>query len=400
MKIAHITIYPAKNSKHVNASGVASYTKNLLENISVDTRDEVYVLCEKQGGVTDRYEEDGVTVIRCFDRSPGFIWQLHQELKTLQPDVIHIQQELALFGNVITAYLLQWLVRWWHERIVITLHGVVSIKSINKDFVRQNNADLPVWLVKLAFKVIYAPLAKWTSRIIVHETYFKNILVEEYGASPEKVAVIHHGVEDLHIIEQSTARKKIKVPPDAQVALYMGYLTGYKGIDLLIEGFAMHCKNNPKAFLIIGAGKHPKLEHDETYLAEYTRLQQKTNDLIPTQNYQWVGFIAEPDIPLYYSASDVSIYPYTVAMSSSGPMSFAIGFEKPFLASTVFADVFADYPQLLFNRKPDALAAKLDAFFKDQQAFNKISQQLKKERLWQKVGEQTKMLYAEVAGGA
>ena len=133
MKIAHISIYPEKDKKHSKGGGVASYTKNLITNIPYQKNDQVFILCNKIEGRYDKYEEDGITVVRCFDKSPKFIYQVLKEVKNIKPDTIHIQQELALYGNIITAYLLQWLILFLHRyNTIITLHGVISIKNIDQ----------------------------------------------------------------------------------------------------------------------------------------------------------------------------------------------------------------------------------------------------------------------------
>jgi glycosyltransferase involved in cell wall biosynthesis len=394
MKIAHVTLYPPKGGKHISISGVASYSKNLITSLAEEGEQQVVVCNILQNAET--YKEDGITVDRVFERTPGFVIKAHQALKKESPDVVHIQQELALFGGFLTAYLLQWLVFAWRDRTTITLHGVVDIKRIDAAFVKENNSKLPVWLVRLAFKIIYQPLMKWPQKVIVHEDYFKEIMVKSYGINPEKIAVIPHGVEPLQTVDQSQAKMELGLPNKADVALFMGYATGYKGIDLLIEGFSKYAKKNKRAYLLVGAGKHPKLHDDPTYLKEYGRLQTKAAQLIPKDQYAWHGFIDEKDIATYYSASDVSLYPYTTAMSSSGPMSFAIGYEKPFLVSSAFDAIFKKYPILLFERTPESLANKLDYFFMHKSEYDVFSRELKYERSWSRVASQTLQTYRTI----
>ncbi len=391
MKVAHVTLYPPRGEKHISTSGVASYSKNLITNIPLKKQS---VVCGRLNSDDVRhYDDDNVHVHRAFDRRPSFLLDAHKELKTIDADIVHIQQELALFGGILSAYLLQWLVWLWRDCVVITLHGVVDPQKIDSAFVRENNSRLPVFLVRLAFRVIYTPLMKWSRRIIVHEEHFKNIIVNSYHINPAKIVVIPHGVEMLSTIDQSEARNRLELPLRSDIVLFMGYATGYKGIDLLIDGFARYAKINPNAFLVIGAGKHPKLGDDAAYLAEYDRLQRKARSLIPQDQYVWRGFIDEADITAYYSASNVSIYPYTTALSSSGPMSFAIGYEKPFLVSSAFATIFGAWPHLLFDRDADALADRLDHYFNNQHEYEYTSSEMKRDRNWQKVGLSTLEVY-------
>jgi glycosyltransferase involved in cell wall biosynthesis len=396
MKIVHISIYPDKGKKHVEAGGVTSYTKNLVNNINYKKDDQVYVLCNKINNKCDSYIEENINVIRCFDKNPKFIYQLYKEINKIKPDVIHIQQELSLYGNIITAYLLQWLIVLLHTyTTIITLHGVVSISKINKKFILENNTNAPVWLVKLAFYVIYRPLCIFSKGIIVHEQVFKDRLIKEYKINENKIQVLPHGIEDFTAIDQQKSQQHLYLPTNKNISLFMGYLTGYKGLDLLIEGFAEYIKKDKKAYLIIGAGKHPKLKNDPIYLKEYKRIQDKAQNLLGDK-YQWVGFIEEKDIKYYYSAADVSIYPYTNQLSSSGPMSIAIGFEKPFLASEVF-DSFIENKEILFNKTPNSLKDTLAKFFDNKENFVKDVKILKKERLWSTIGDKTYDYYKSFA---
>lgn len=394
MKIAHVTLYPPKGAKHVSSSGVASYSKNLIAQLAEDG-DEHVVICDR-GTEGDEYVEDGITICRSFTRSPRFVLQVHKTLRQERPDVVHIQQELALYGNVLTAYLLQWLVFAWRKRAVVTLHGVVDPAKVDAAFVQENNSKLPVWLVRLAFRVIYSPLMRWPRTVIVHERQFKDIMVRSYGVRPERIAVIPHGVETFPATGKAAARQAAGLPQQAKIVLFMGYATGYKGLDLLIEGFSEFAQGDKDAFLVIGAGRHPKLRDDPAYQNEYARLQRKARARIPAAQYAWQGFISENDISTYYGAADVSIYPYTTVMSSSGPMSFAIGHEKPFLVSTAFKEVFTDHPQLLFGRDAAGLSDRLAYFFAHQKQFAAISQQLKTERTWQRVAQRTRLAYQDV----
>jgi glycosyltransferase involved in cell wall biosynthesis len=392
MKIIHISIYPPKGEKHATAGGVASYTKNLITNIPYSKNDQVFVLTNKLDNKRDEYIENGIKIIRCFDKKPKFFWQILKEVRKINPDTIHIQQELALFGNVLTAYLLQWLlVALKKYNLIITLHGVVSLEKINKKFIKENNSNLPIWLTKIAFRIIYKPLCLWSDKIIVHEEYFKNILIKEYKVDNNKIETIYHGVEDFQTIDKEDACKILGINPTKDICLFMGYLTGYKGIDLLIEGFSEYAQKNSNTFLIIGAGKHPKLKDDKIYLQEYKRLQGKAEKMIPKNQYKWVGFIDEEEIGVYYSASDVSIYPYTISMSSSGPMAIAIGYQKPFIASDVFKEVLPD--KFIFQRNEKALSKKIEEFFHNQEIFQKEISEMKNNRLWTRVGQQTFNIY-------
>lgn len=392
MKILHISVYPQKNSRHVNDSGVAAYTKNLVLNTPYLKEDKVYIVCNKLNNKSEKYSEDGVTILRTFDRDIRFLFQILKEVYSIKPDVIHIQQELSLYGNIFTAYLLQWLLVFLYKfKTILTIHGVVNLNEINEKFIRENNSKLPVFLVKFAFFVIFYPLCILSKRVIVHEEIFKKRLVNNYKAPKNKVFVVPLGIEYNEIIGQIQARDFLSIDKSKSIILFMGYLTGYKGIELLIEGFCKYLKENKNSLLIIGAGKHPKLTTDVNYLIEYNRIKDKAQELLG-ENHKWIGFIKEEEVKYYYCASDVSIFPYTNHLSSSGPMGISVSFEIPFLASDVFSDFIED-EKMLFKKSPNDLSNSLKYFFENRNLFKEFIKNFKKNRSCKVIGEHTYSMY-------
>jgi glycosyltransferase involved in cell wall biosynthesis len=393
MKILHISIYPNKNSKHGEFGGVAGYTKNLITNMPNGQGDK-NIICANILGKPESYNEENVEVVRGYDRSPKFLFQVLKSIEEIKPDVVHFQQELGLYGGIVTAILLQLVLLFCKPKKVITFHGVVAISEIDPTFVKENNSKLPVWLVKTAFWLIFKPLTFYANHIVVHEKIFKDRLIKEYRVKRDKISIIPIGVEDLQLKDKAQSRELLNLSQDNLIVLFMGYLTGYKGLDLLIEGFSEFVKINPKSILILGAGLHPKLKNDQDYLNnEYYRIQNKAKDLIPAKNYIWKGFIPEPDMIDYYSACDLNIYPYTTMLSSSGPMSIAMSYGSPFLASDVFGN-FIDDRTLLFDRNPQSLSDALQRFDPIKAKAN--SEKFKQERLCSNAGVRTREVYTKI----
>lgn len=395
MKIAYVSIYPKKGEKHPYTSGVAFFTRELSANTPFKKEDKLFILCNKINNKSEKYKDDDYFIRRCFDRNPKFIYQIINEVKTIKPDLIHLQQELALFGSPITAFLLQWLLfvlRLMGNKTVITLHGIVPLSSIDKNFIKENNSSLPIWFVKIAFFIIYKPLCLWSAKVIVHGEYFKNVLIKEYGVSANKIEATDIGIERLTGGIKASACKILNISSKKNIVLYMGYLTGYKGLDLLIEGFSKYAKLNKKAYLIIGAGKHPKLFDNKDYLTEYKRIEDKAREMIPKDQYRWVGFIQEKEMKEYFGASDVSVYPYTICMGPSGPMAISIAHNRPFLASRAFEKIITD-SRMLFRQNPDDLSKALSYFFDNQNYFNREVTKIRQKRSWTKIGKKTYNIY-------
>ena len=398
MKIVHVSLYPPKWELHCDKSGVAPYTKNLAVNIPYWTNDSVYVIWDVDT-TQETYEEDRIQVRKVFSKWVFFYRDILKEIDNIQPDVVHIQQELALYGNILSAISLRFLLKAIQKKgikTVITFHGIVDIISIDKEFMKENFSALPIFAVKSAFTFIFNPLIKYSDEIIVHEDLFKTRILEQYYPKlSESIHVVHHGIEDFseNTISKQEARQSIWISSNTKVLLFMGFITWDKGIDLLIEWVKNYKEKYWDDFkLFILWAEHPKLKNDEAYKTEYKRLQNKAiKQLWDTIDWQ-EGFVDWAKMSLYYPASDVVIFPYTRSISSSWPMALSIWYEVPFLASDVFSESIEN-DALIFEKSPSGLAEKLNYFFENESDYWDIISQMRQERLWSEVGKETYSIY-------
>jgi glycosyltransferase involved in cell wall biosynthesis len=379
MKIAHIATFPINEKPN---GGVSMYINNIVAEQKLTLSDEIVILCEKDESAVSKNLSDNVQLLRCFNKDLRFIFQIARAVHQVKPDIIHFQHEPALFGGFINSLLLPVLIFFLQRsNCIITIHGVISQQVINKKFISENNSSVPIWLVRMVFQLLYIPYRWLSIPVIVHERIFKHILNTEYGVPEHLISHIPLGVEDVTPVAKVTARSRVHLPAGKKIILYMGYLTGRKGIELLINGFAQYSAEHSDAYLVLGCGKHPAMAADANYTDYYTSVQKAAQKSLKTDSYQWVGFIPEDQIGLYYSAADVCIFPYTAFISSSGPMAYAIGYECPFLASDVFADAIEEQ-SLLFKRNPEALAKKITEFFTHQKQFHREVVSMKKQRTY------------------
>jgi glycosyltransferase involved in cell wall biosynthesis len=390
-KILHLTLYPKEGSKHTGISGVVSYSKNLIENLPKD-KIQHYILCNKTGENLERQELNGVKIIRAFKRNSSIFFQTIKWTFKINPDVIHVQHEVRLFGPLWIAYFLPFLIAILRlkSKVVVTLHGVVSLNNVKRNFIESNYNDKPVPLVKLGFFLLYFPLGVVAAKIVVHEEHFRKVLHKEYLVPKNKLIVIPHGIEDLSTKSRGEACKKLDLDSKRRIILFAGYYSGYKNLSLLIEAFSKYQDKDPRAFLLIASGEHPKLKDNPLYKNKYESLQNKAKELIEENNYRWDGFISEGDFVNYFSAADLLVFPYNVAMASSGIMSLAIAYEKPFLVSRPFEFLFED-DKFVFDLEPDSLISALTNFSLKEQVAD--IRKLRKGRLWNSVGKKTNKIY-------
>lgn len=377
-----VSPFPPYGKKHHNKGGVASYTKMLIENLSQLDGWGCTVLCDYDGEGRREYREGGYRVVRGYSDGLFFWFEILRSLRSIKCDVINIQHEIFLYGGGvnIVLFLIILLVLRFGSCVVTTLHGVVDVDDINSSFVKRYRSSLPPFVVRVGFKILFRLIGRLSGKVVVHEELFKKRLVEKYGVPEASVFVIPHMVEDRKTVGKIEARKRTGISPESAVVLFMGYWAGYKDIGLLLEGVFKYKQINPNCLLVVGAGVHPKFKNDNNYLLEYSMWKDRALELLG-ENVRWVGFIDERDIVNYYSAADVAVFPYIDAISSSGPMALCFTYRLPFLASSVLSHVAPDFPEIFFENNPDALAHRLDGFFRDRGKFVQAIEEMRGARL-------------------
>ena len=133
-------------------------------------------------------------------------------------------------------------------------------------------------------------------KILTNSTYTRNVLLSVDPSAEGKVEVIPMGVDvEKFWNAQNDNHKQASNPPHI---LYIGRLIDCKGLEYLIEAFAIVSRRVPGAQLIIG-GEGPEEE----------RLRQQVARLGLNESVQFVGLIASPDLSGYYHDATVFVLP-------------------------------------------------------------------------------------------
>ncbi|MCX9011810.1 MAG: glycosyltransferase [Candidatus Methanoperedens sp.] len=398
MKIGIISLYPPKNLKHAKAGGVASYTKNLVNGIKSNLNgdnSEIEIFANKIANVKSNYIENDVTVHRCWDPDVRYPFQIIQEIKNHKFEIMHLQFEFFLYGNFTSALLfplLLLLFRIQNTPTLVTLHQVIQISKLDLRFARENSIKGIPLLQKIGLYLLIKSIVCLSNKIIVHENHFFNVLCKEYRCSPAKITVIPHGIEEKNSIIESIKAKEILNIQGKKTILYFGYLSGYKGLNNLIEAFRFLDSN---FMLIIAGGEHPRLKNNIEHIQHIHDLKKRASEI--SKSIFFTGFVDEDKIPLYFSAADIVIFPYTMQMSSSGPFALAIAYKRPFLVSEAFGSSIS-LNDAIFNNGPKAIAAKIEDVLNDENIKQRIldfSEKLNSERSWKEVAKMTLNTYYE-----
>lgn len=393
MKVAMVSIYPPLGSRTSKRGGMGRYAKDLISALPGDC--EVLVLADRIGS-SGEYAEGKVKVARCWTPGPLYPFQLVRRLWREKVDVVHIQHEVFFFGSVASGAalpLLLVLLRAMGLKVVITAHnGIVPRGDLDRDFLEDNGIKGGSRLLMGGLRLIMSSIDRFSDAVIVHEDRMGRTLVEEYGFDPCKISVVHHGIEEgKEPLPGDLAKERLGVPGKRTI-LFLGYIAGYKGLDVLVESAKFITTSD--WIMLIGGGTHPRLKNDQMYLEYVARLKRKAAET-GGGKVLFKGFVPEEDLRLYLSAADLLVFPYRTFMAASGPMAIAMSYGKPFLASKAFTGVVDD--DMLFSDGPEALARKIDDLFSGTLCIDQVKYgAMRAERSWSSVAARTRSIYASL----
>jgi glycosyltransferase involved in cell wall biosynthesis len=164
--------------------------------------------------------------------------------------------------------------------LVITVHSALPLAEINKNFTKENRINGSPVILKIGLLLVTKLIGSFASKLIVHEAIIKERLSTQYRIKPQKVEVIPLGIENLQPIAKTLAKSELKAL-DKRVLLYVGYITGYKGIETLIEGFNLLRDKDNYILLVVG-GEPSITEFNESYRAYVTKIKKRASEISKT----------------------------------------------------------------------------------------------------------------------
>lgn len=136
-------------------------------------------------------------------------------------------------------------------------------------------------------------------------------------------------------LDRNTVCAELRIPADAPVILFFGYIRKYKGLDILLRAMPEILAKLPELRLVIAGEFYGDREEYTKLIAE---LRIPSNNLILVTEY-----IPNEEVAKYFSASNVVVLPYRTA-TQSGIVQIAYNFDTPVIATDVggLAEVVID----------------------------------------------------------
>lgn len=294
MRIALVSTYPPIEC------GIATYSKFLV-NAMKATSNELHVISQ--------YGAQGESVYPAYCSKQGDIAKkIFDMTMRFTPDVVHIQHEYGLFGEMDGIAILDLIFRFKAHTMptVATLHTVHPEPGYRQ-------------------KLILSTMCRELDSIIVHEDILADTLQSVYDADPAKISVIPHGARDIPSVKD--AKKKLQLD-GKKIVLLVGYFRPSKRFDRIIDIFPEVVKRCPEANLVI-SGKMRMVEFSEHRNELFDKIR---NSSACEQIEVFRGQFPQDTFDTIVSASDIVAFPYD-AGAQSGVMAHAFAFGKPIVCS-------------------------------------------------------------------
>jgi glycosyltransferase involved in cell wall biosynthesis len=169
--------------------------------------------------------------------------------------------------------------------------------------------------------------------IIVHSEFTKRQLVGMDGVPADRIHVIPHAVLDYYLSLDGSGAAPVF--SSNQTVMFFGNIEAYKGLDVLIQAFALLPEELLARTQLLVAGS-PN--------TDVASLQKLARDLGIDQRMVWkLGYIREEEVPQLFRSATIVALPYR-AIDQSGVLMTAVAFGKAIVASRTggFPEVITD----------------------------------------------------------
>jgi len=235
-------------------------------------------------------------------------------------------------------------------------------------------------------------VARLADGIAAHSGHAKSSVVEEFGLErPAKVSVIPHGnyVKTYpNEISRAEARRRLNVPTEARVFLFVGLIRPYKNIPSLIETFGELPGSRGARLLVAGSPRDGSLEQ----VVRERAGEDPNVELV-------LEYIPDDELQVYLKAADIVVLPYRKILTS-GSAVLAMSFGRPVIAPKLgtIRDVVGPHGGFLYDPSdPEGLEAALSrGLDADRSELREIGERnLERARgwSWESVARQTQQLY-------
>lgn len=216
------------------------------------------------------------------------IFRLRQILKTGDYDVVETY-------TVTPAIAASWATRGLKTRFVGGLHHAYEMSE-------HNGLRHKAWR--------FSVRSNRRARFYTISEYVRQCWVDYSGTRPEYTRTVYNGIPDAFfeaLPDRDGVRDALGIPRDGRMALFVGSIVSYKGVDVAIEALGPVLLAHNLHVVFAGAWTKPSGGDFEGEAGFFQRLQQRVSDAGWGDRIHFIG--RREDIPQLMASSDLLIHP-------------------------------------------------------------------------------------------
>ena len=268
--------------------------------------------------------------------------------------------------------------------LVVTLHDLSFFRYPH--LFRRFNRHYLQWgtrqTVERAARVI--AVSEWTARDAV----------EILGIPRERVVAIPNGVgEDMRLLDpERVAVWRRRRGLNERMILFVGTIEPRKNLPLLLRAYALLRRRGVEHQLVIAGGKG---WYYDNVFATTERLGLRDAVAFP-------GYVSQDDLPLWYNAADVFVYPSLYEGFGLPPLE-AMACGTPAIVSNTSSlpEVVGQAGVMVDPDDPEALADAMEAVITDRERHRQLAEaglERASHYTWAETARQTARLYHRILG--
>jgi len=378
IKSLFISTYPPE------PCGLATFTKDLADAVDLAARGPLSrMLAIQKNGIYFLYDKRVIYVVD--NRKSGSYLEAAAVANRSDCDIVSIQHEFGLYpgewGNAILDF-----ARWVKKPLVTTLHTLSAHPEAQA-------------------KEIILELCSLSAAVVVMTNISARLLLgSAYGARPERLEVIPHGVPVVKWEHKGMLKKRLGVA-GRKVILTFGLINPGKGIEYMIEAMPEILKVYPEALYLIVGRTHPavKQAQGEKYREQLLHQIKKLN--LRSSVFFVDRYVSLQELLQYLQAADVYVTPYLGRdQVASGTLAYALSAGKAIVSTPYLyaEEVLGDGRGVLVDfQESRALSRAIIQIFSDvalKESLETRALEYSRQMQWPVVGMSYLKLFSEVVG--
>ncbi len=295
--------------------GIATFTQDMVDAVRhADPHIDASVIAITPPFHDGAYGPDVIASIRQH-HLPDYI-RAAALLNERRVGTINLQHEFGIFGGVAGGHILHCLDQVDAD-VITTLHTVSA----------QLSADC---------RRVMSGILERSGKVVVMAEKGRSILVDEFGADPDRISVIPHGVPTRTFSDTATFKAKMGFD-NRSTLMTFGLIGRGKGLETMIRAMPDIAARHPDALYVILGATHPNVvaAEGERYRESLGALAQS---LGVEANILFIDkYASQHELIDYLSSADIYVTPYlNENQLTSGTLAYAYALGRP-IVSTPYA---------------------------------------------------------------